>query len=95
VDCTCGVELKQYWIWRDENGALHASHFPPTSGLERSVLAATAREALIPFTSASSPRHQVVDANDLSIGWGSRCASEPEAVTTSPESERREPASVR
>jgi hypothetical protein len=73
--CTCGVARKQFWLWRDGNGGLHASHFPPSSGLERSVIAATARDALLPLLGTGVPRHGVHDAEDPSVHWPGRCAA--------------------
>jgi hypothetical protein len=96
VKCACGVELKQFWIWQDANGIRHASHFEPTTGLERSVLAATSRDALLPITAGATPRHQVADADDLERVWPSRCSSDQvPAATTGLQSATREPATAR
>jgi hypothetical protein len=72
-DCTCGIERKQYWLWRDSKGDLHASHFPPSAGLERSVVAATARDALLPIQGNGMPRHSVSDLTDPAVQWQGRC----------------------
>lgn len=74
-ECTCGVSLKQFWLWRDGNGSLHASHFRPSTGLERSVFAVTARDALLPLVGAGVPRHRVNDADDPALQWPGRCAA--------------------
>lgn len=73
--CTCGASWKQYWLWRDDAGVLHASSFQPTSGTERSVLATTVRDALLPLTNGGTPKHAVRDANDPSVLWEGRCMS--------------------
>jgi hypothetical protein len=74
AECTCGVSLKRFWLWRDGNGSLHASHFCPSVGLERSVFAVTARDALVPVLGTGVPRHRVNDAENPAIGWPGRCA---------------------
>lgn len=71
--CACGAELKQFWLWRDGNGRLHASHFLPSVGLERAVMAASARDALLPI-SGGAPRHVVADVNDPALAWQGLCA---------------------
>ena len=73
-ECTCGIERKQFWLWRDGNGDLHASHFCPSIGLERSVLAVTARDALLPILGRGTPRHSVSDLADPAAQWQGRCA---------------------
>jgi hypothetical protein len=72
--CTCGAGRKRFWLWQDGNGGLHASHFPPSSGLVRSVVAATARDALLPLLGNGTPRHYVNDADDPGVQWLGRCA---------------------
>ncbi|HEX8919683.1 MAG TPA: hypothetical protein VF898_14360 [Chloroflexota bacterium] len=62
-----------YWIWRDGAGALHASGFAPSSGFVRSVIAVTARDALIPI-SGGTPKHDVTDAAAPAVVWSGRCA---------------------
>jgi hypothetical protein len=71
--CTCGVDRRQFWLWRDGNGVLHASRFAPTNGEERSVFAATARDALWAGTDGRQPKHDVNDAADGSRVWTGRC----------------------
>jgi hypothetical protein len=78
--CLCGVERKRFWIWRDDNGVMHASHFAPTNGAVRSVVAATARDALLPLRDGAVPKHMVTDAEDSTISWDGRCASVTSAV---------------
>lgn len=75
MNCSCGVTLRQFWIWRDGNGTLHASQFPPSVGSERSVLAATARDALVPMARGGVPRHRVTDVDDPASIWDGRCAA--------------------
>lgn len=75
-DCTCGAPRKQFWLWRDGNGTLHASHFRPTNGLVRSVLAVTARDALLPLLNSGHPRHRVTDADDPGADWLGRCTAQ-------------------
>jgi len=71
--CLCGTAWKQFWLWRDSTGALHASSFPPSNGIERTVLAATVRDALLPLTDGGTPKHAVRDASDPNILWEGRC----------------------
>lgn len=72
--CSCGVDRKQFWLWNDVNGVVHASHFPPSSGLVRSLIASTARDALLPL-GGGVPRHRVSDADDPRVQWDGRCAA--------------------
>lgn len=95
MKCACGVELSQFWIWQDANGRRHASHFQPTAGLERSVLAATTRDALLPVAEGAAPRHQVMDVDNRGMVWPGRCSNGEGAATTGFDSGTREPASVR
>lgn len=74
-NCICGADRKQFWLWRDGNGTLHASHFRPTNGLERSVFAATARDALLPVLGGGVPRHRVNDVDDPQVLWDGRCTA--------------------
>jgi hypothetical protein len=73
--------LKQFWLWRDSNGSMHASHFRPTVGLERTVFAVTARDALLPVLGNGTPRHLVNDADDPSVQWAGRCAITAQPVS--------------
>ncbi len=73
--CSCGVARKKFWIWADDNGVMHASHFAPTAGAIRAVLAATARDALLPTKDGAVPKHMVTDAEDPSVSWDGRCAN--------------------
>lgn len=93
MNCTCGEALKQFWVWRDANGRLHASHFQPSAGLECSVFAITARDALLPLSGGGPPRHLVADARDATVTWLGRCM--PHGATTPAGSEILEPTSVR
>jgi hypothetical protein len=70
--CGCGVERRQFWLWRDAHGTLHASAFPPTSGTVRSVFAVNARDALLPLD-GGVPKHAVQDADDPATSWDGRC----------------------
>ena len=72
-DCACGVSRRKFWIWRDSNDILHASAFAPTAGAVRAVIAATARDALLPVNDGRAPKHQVNDADDPSVMWEGRC----------------------
>jgi hypothetical protein len=91
MNCTCGVELRQFWIWRDANGTLHASQFRPTTGLEGSVMASTARDALVPVMAAGIPRHDVLDELDSSAGRQGRCSTTLTKTRSAPGSLKREP----
>ena len=71
--CECGVARRKFWIWRDGNDVLHASAFAPTSGGVRAVMAATARDALLPVSEGGIPKHQVQDVDDPSQIWEGRC----------------------
>ena len=71
--CSCGTPRKMFWIWRDDGGTLHASGFAPSTGLVRSVLAATTRDALLPI-SGGIPKHDVTDAEIPAVIWPGRCA---------------------
>jgi hypothetical protein len=70
--CDCGVARRQFWLWRDTNGTLHASAFRPTTGAIRSVFAANARDALLPFD-GGIPKHAVQDVDNPSVFWEGRC----------------------
>lgn len=84
MKCTCGINLRQFWVWRDGNDVLHASRFRPSSGLVRSVLAVTPRDALTPITGLGTPRHLVADAEVSAMTWRGRCSlsDQPLVVTT-------------
>ena len=71
--CPCGVERRQFWLWADTNGGVHASRFVPTSGHIRTVYAATSRDALLSGLQGRPPRHRVTDAEDPSKIWSGRC----------------------
>lgn len=70
--CECGMDRRQFWLWRDTHGTLHASAFRPTSGTVRSVFAVNARDALLPLE-GSVPKHAVHDVDDPAISWDGRC----------------------
>lgn len=74
-ECACGAARRTFWIWRDANDSLHASGFKPSSGIVRSVVAATARDALLPVVEQRAPKHQVHDADDRAVGWEGRCST--------------------
>lgn len=74
-NCSCGIRRKQYWLWRDTNGILHASGFEPSSGVERSIWAANAHDALLPFIEDGLPKHDVSDVDDANVVWEGRCAA--------------------
>lgn len=80
--CTCGAELRQFWIWCDAAGTRHASRFEPSVGWERTVLASTPRDALVPLGDSGVPRHRVVDADDASMSWDGRCMAAAEMPTS-------------
>jgi hypothetical protein len=76
--CICGVDRRQFWLWSDTQGGIHASSFRPTSGAIRSVIAATARDALLPLSPVSPgrlPKHRVEDAENPSLTWEGRCSA--------------------
>jgi hypothetical protein len=72
--CQCGAPRKKFWLWRDANGVLHASAFAPTTGTVGAVIAATARDALLPLTNGAMPKHVVQDADNPDVVWAGRCA---------------------
>lgn len=74
-ECACGEARRQFWIWEDAGGTLHASNFQPSSGAVRAVYAVTARDALLPIVERRAPRHQVHDVHEAGVGWEGRCAS--------------------
>lgn len=76
--CACGIDRRQFWLWRDGNGELHASRFAPTNGVVRAVYASTARDALWAVSNGRQPKHDVHDVDDERQNWGGRCG---EAVT--------------
>jgi hypothetical protein len=71
--CACGVARRKFWIWRDGNEALHASAFPPSNGVVQTMIAATARDALVAAESIRAPKHQVHDADTSLQIWDGRC----------------------
>jgi hypothetical protein len=71
--CECGMDRKKFWLWRDSNGEMHASRFPPTQGAVGSVIAATARDALLSGTNGNKPKHYVRDADNPGLIWEGRC----------------------
>lgn len=74
-ECACGAPRRKFWVWRDANDVLHASHFQPSSGVVQAVLAATARDALLPIAERRAPKHQVHDADNPTSGWEGRCST--------------------
>lgn len=62
-------------MWRDTGGGLHASSYRPTNGTVRAVLAATARDALLPIVDGHTPKHGVWDADDMTTTWEGRCTA--------------------
>lgn len=75
-NCTCGVDRRKFWLWRDSNGELHASRFAPTAGAVRAVYAATARDALWATSEGRhQPKHSVHDVDDASQHWEGRCGA--------------------
>ena len=93
MECTCGAELRPFWIWRDGNGTLHASRFRPSVGFERGLLASSPRDALTAVLASSAPRHLVVAADDTAVRWSGRCSAPSELLTAAP-SVRLAPTSV-
>jgi hypothetical protein len=79
-ECSCGAPRRRFWVWRDANQELHASSFKPTSGAVQCIIAATARDALLPIVESRVPKHDVQDADDPSILWEGRCAALNEAA---------------
>jgi hypothetical protein len=73
--CTCGSDRRQFWLWRDSNGELHASRFAPTNGAVRSVYATTARDALWAASNGRQPKHNVHDVEDEGNYWEGRCGA--------------------
>lgn len=74
-ECACGATRRKFWVWRDANGVLHASGFQPSTGVVQAVIAATARDALLPVAERRAPKHQVHDADDRTKGWEGRCST--------------------
>lgn len=77
--CCCGQQRRRFWLWKDGSGGVHASRFEPTDGAFRTVLAATARDALLSFSGAPQPKHSVRDDQDPTAHWRGRCSA-PAAV---------------
>lgn len=73
-NCTCGAKRRQFWLWRDTNGELHASAFMPTQNAELSVYATTVRDALLSQVDGQMPKHRVTDADNPARFWEGRCA---------------------
>lgn len=72
--CRCGVPLREFWLWEDENGILHASSFSPSQGAIRSVYASTSRDATIPFAlDPRVPKHDVRTLDVPAKTWEGRC----------------------
>jgi hypothetical protein len=72
--CRCGIPLREFWLWEDGNGILHASSFTPSRPAVRSVRAATSRDATVPFGfDPRLPKHDVRDTADPSQQWEGRC----------------------
>jgi hypothetical protein len=79
--CRCGVRLREYWLWEDGNSILHASAFLPTQGSVRPVLAATSRDATIPFAlDPRAPKHDVRTADNPPRIFDGRCTITLEQV---------------
>lgn len=74
-ECACGAARRKFWIWEDSNGVLHASSFQPSASSVRAMIAATARDALLPIGEKRAPKHQVHDAEDMTVGWEGRCST--------------------
>lgn len=74
-NCECGIDRRQFWLWRDSNGELHASRFAPTNGAVRSVYAATARDALWAASNGRQPKHDVQDVDDERQNWQGSCGA--------------------
>lgn len=74
-DCACGASRREFWVWRDSNDVLHASSFRPSTGSVQAVIAATARDALLPIAEHRAPKHQVHDAENPTTGWEGRCST--------------------
>jgi len=72
--CACGTALRHFWVWRDSNQVLHASSFSPSSGALHEMIAATARDALLPMTGGRAPKHDVRMASDPDRCWPGRCS---------------------
>ena len=81
-NCSCGAARRQFWVWRDANGVLHASSFKPTTGEVRALIASTARDALLPLD-GRTPKHLVEDAQDPAIRWEGRCMESSMAAAAS------------
>jgi hypothetical protein len=74
-ECACGASRRKFWIWRDDKNVLHASSFQPSTSAVQAVIAATARDALLPIGERRAPKHQVHDADNLTSGWEGRCST--------------------
>ena len=70
--CSCGTQLKEFWIWRDGERTPHASAFRPEIQAEASVLAASPRDAVTPLNAEPQPKHDVHSADDSRV-WAGRC----------------------
>ncbi len=72
--CSCGVTLKEFWLWRDDQSTPHASAFRPAIEPEVSYWAATARDALTPLSPGVIPKHDIRSSAGANISSG-RCQS--------------------
>ncbi len=73
--CSCGVQLKPFWIWHDETMAPHASAFQPAIKSQGPFYAATPRDALLCVQTAA-PKHDVISPMD-NQKWEGRCRPTP------------------
>jgi hypothetical protein len=71
--CECGVARREFWLWRDAGGEMHASRFPPSNGGVRAVFAATARDALWSAVDGHTPKHDVTAVDDPTDVVKGRC----------------------
>jgi hypothetical protein len=79
-NCDCGAKRRQFWLWRDSGGQIHASGFAPGLGVVGTVWASTARDALVPLLGNGRPRHTVTDGENPGRMWPGRCAAVVAAI---------------
>jgi hypothetical protein len=78
--CSCGVALKQFWIWRDVKGTPHASAFQPAIQSEITVFAANARDALAPIQGGQASKHDVREVGGKRT-WLGTCGEQAEKAS--------------